>query len=134
MQFSILSIVLFGLVVVTSSGFKFEEVRDNLRALTKFLAPHRAASSVSGVRNRRQSSSECNEAIQEVQSDRFQQCYDAVSKAEELDATTSDLTTYCGNDCTSYVIDVSTKLAQYCDPGVSCLMTCIARLLLLPYG
>ena len=117
MQFSALSVVLIGLVVATASGFKFEEaVRSNLRSLTKFLAPY--ATSSGGVRHRRQSS-QCDEAFQEVQSDKFQQCYGVVGKAEELDATTSDLNTYCSDDCTSYLIEVATNLAQFCDPDVS---------------
>ena len=118
MQFSVLSVVIIGLVVATASGLEFEEaVRSNLRSLTKFLAPYQYATS-SVARHRRQSS-QCDEAFQEVQSDRFQQCYGVVGKAEELDATTSDLNTYCSDDCTSYLIEVATNLAQYCDPDVS---------------
>jgi len=117
MRFSILSYVLFGLVVV-GSGFKFEAARDNLLSLTKFLAPHRE-SQPSGV-HRRQVSPLCLEAYQEFQSERFQLCYEVVNKIQEQDVTTSDLETYCGNDCTSYVIEVAKKIAQYCQSGVSC--------------
>jgi len=121
MQFSIL-FVLFGLVVTTVSGFKFEKVRNNRRSLTKFLTPYydaRYDATSFGRERQRRQSSQCEEAFEEGQSDRFQQCYGALEKAEELDATTSDLNTYCSNDCTSYLIEVATKFAQYCDPDVS---------------
>ena len=117
MRFSILSYVLFGLVVV-GSGFKFE-ARDNFLALTKFLAPHRE--SQPNV-HRRQVTPQCLEAYEEFQSERFQQCYEVVLKVQELDLTTSDLETYCGNDCTSYVIEVANKIARYCQAGVSYLV------------
>jgi len=117
MKFLILSIVLFGLVVV-GSGFKFEATRNNLQALTKFLASHRDGTS-RGI-HRRQVSPQCLEAYEEYESDEFQQCFAVLEKIEDQQGvTTSDLDTYCGNDCTSYVIDVSNKIARYCQSGVS---------------
>ena len=112
-------IVLFGLIVVANS-FKFEEARDKLRALTKFLSPRHDASP--GGVHRRQVSPQCLEAYQEFEGNRFQQCYAVLEKVEEQDITTSDLTTYCGHDCTSYMIEVANKIARYCQSGgVSCL-------------
>jgi len=129
MRYSILSVVLFGLVVVASS-FKFNEVRSNLRgnlrAVTSFLTHHDASSK--GI-HRRQISPQCLEAYEEFQSTRFQQCYAVLEKVEDMDVTTNDLVTYCANDCTSEVIDVATKLAEYCDSGVS--VFCVVWYILL---
>jgi len=113
MQFSVLAVFLVGLVVITN-GFEFQVVRDSF---TKFLAPYHASS---GRHQRQADSAQCDAAIQEYQGDRFQQCYGAVAKAEENDVTSDDMDAYCADDCTSYLIDVSTKLAKYCNPSVSC--------------
>jgi len=69
-------------------------------------------------RHRRQFSPNCTKALEEYQTDYFQDCYSTFDKLSDGDLTNQDLDVYCGNRCTSEVIHVEKDLAVYCN-GVS---------------
>ena len=68
-------------------------------------------------RFRRQLSPNCTKAYQEVQSERFLNCYNVINEISDGDETNAELETYCDNRCTSEIIRVSRDLALYCDAG-----------------
>lgn len=68
-------------------------------------------------RFRRQFSPNCSRAINESQSQRFQNCFNTLDKLSDSDLTNDDLKVYCDDDCSSEIISVSTDLARYCDNG-----------------
>ena len=68
-------------------------------------------------RRQRPPSSNCTAALEEYQSDRFQDCYNVLDKFFDSDLTNDDLKVYCDNDCSSELIRVSRALARYCDNG-----------------
>ena len=68
-------------------------------------------------RFRRQFSANCTMALEEFQSQRFQDCFNTFDKLSDDDLTNDDLVVYCDDDCTSEIIRVETALARYCDNG-----------------
>ena len=86
-------------------GYKLGMWRGRLKDVDRSLEVHRF---------RRQSSTNCTNAIEEFQSQRFQNCFNTLDKLSDQDLTNEDLDVYCERDCTSLILKVLFDLGTYC--------------------
>ena len=86
------------------------EWRRNFKNVDSILGRHQD-------RFRRQLSPNCTRALEEFQSEHFQDCFNTLDKVSDNDLTNDDLKVYCDNDCSSEIIRVTRALARYCDNG-----------------